>query len=544
MYIETSKQTEARHAAEELPGVTRPRKSAQLAVVRSSAVLPATVTEPRASRPLALPMPVVVERNTVFDGATTVPAEEASGLLRLLRQQPRRWMLFTSVIDALILVAALAVSVRLRYAGDPAAYDAASVHLAARGVLFAGAIVLCMLALGLYQVQTRDTPLGLFIRQLVGFGLGTALLVIIYYLMPSAYIGRGVFGIASALGLGGVAAWRIAVTNLMDTDALRRRILIFGAGERAAFIARRMRRRSDRQTFRVVGFVPVPGEPVRVPSEQLIEVRGTLCAWARQRQIDEIVVVPEDRRGSLPMDDLLECRQYGIEVSDLVRFLERESGKVKLTAPPSWLVFSEGFNASPLRKAIKRAFDLVAAALVLAASAPFMLLVALAIRLESGAGQPVLYFQDRVGERGRVFRLYKFRSMRTDAEAGGVARWASADDDRVTRVGRVIRKLRLDELPQLWNVLQGSMSLIGPRPERPQFVDELSRQIPYYTLRHCVKPGITGWAQLRYPYGSSVEDAAEKLTFDLYYVKNQNLKFDALIFLQTVEVVLFGRGAR
>jgi lipopolysaccharide/colanic/teichoic acid biosynthesis glycosyltransferase len=173
-----------------------------------------------------------------------------------------------------------------------------------------------------------------------------------------------------------------------------------------------------------------------------------------------------------------------------------------------------------------------------------MLLVALAIRLESGAGQPILYSQDRVGERGSIFRLYKFRSMRTDAEQGGIARWASKDDARVTRVGRVIRKLRLDELPQLWNVLNGSMSLIGPRPERPQFVAELSKSIPYYTLRHCVKPGLTGWAQLRYPYGASREDAEEKLTFDLFYVKNHNFRFDALIFLQTVEVVLFGRGAR
>jgi len=227
-----------------------------------------------------------------------------------------------------------------------------------------------------------------------------------------------------------------------------------------------------------------------------------------------------------------------------VRFLERESGKVKLTTPPSWLVFSAGFNVSPLRRASKRMFDVLSALLILALGWPLMLLAALAIRLESGPGQPILYCQERVGERGCVFRLYKFRSMRTDAEQGGVARWASRNDDRVTRVGRVLRKLRLDELPQLWNVLNGSMSLIGPRPERPQFVAELSKEIPYYTLRHCVKPGLTGWAQLRYPYGSSAEDAAEKLTFDLFYVKNHNLRFDALIFIQTVEVVLFGRGAR
>jgi len=194
--------------------------------------------------------------------------------------------------------------------------------------------------------------------------------------------------------------------------------------------------------------------------------------------------------------------------------------------------------------ASKRIFDIFAAALILMLSWPLMLLTALAIRIESGPRQPILYFQDRVGERGRVFRLVKFRSMRTDAECDGVARWASQNDARVTRVGRVIRKLRLDELPQLWNVLSGTMSFIGPRPERPEFVAALAKEIPYYTLRHCVKPGLTGWAQLRYPYGSSAEDAAEKLTFDLFYVKNHNFRFDALIFLQTVEVVLFGRGAR
>ena len=231
-------------------------------------------------------------------------------------------------------------------------------------------------------------------------------------------------------------------------------------------------------------------------------------------------------------------------VTDPVRFMERESGKVRLNALPSWLIFSAGFDGSPLRKVSKRAFDVVGAGLIFAMSWPLMLLVALAIRLESGPCAPILYSQERVGERGRVFRLYKFRSMCVDAESSGIAQWARQNDQRVTRVGRVIRKLRLDELPQLWNVLCGSMSLIGPRPERPQFVDELSRTIPYYSLRHCVKPGITGWAQLRYPYGASAEDAAEKLTFDLFYVKNQSLRFDALIFLQTVEIVLFGRGAR
>jgi len=197
-----------------------------------------------------------------------------------------------------------------------------------------------------------------------------------------------------------------------------------------------------------------------------------------------------------------------------------------------------------MRRSIKRTFDVVVAALVLLLAWPLMLGTALAIRLESGAGAPILYRQERVGEYGRPFPVIKFRSMRTDAEMDGVARWATQDDDRVTRVGRFIRKVRLDELPQLWNVLRGDMSIIGPRPERPQFVDEFNNCIRYYRLRHCVKPGLTGWAQLRYPYGSSLQDAEQKLNFDLFYVKNHNLVFDLSILLQTVEVVLFGRGAR
>jgi len=232
-------------------------------------------------------------------------------------------------------------------------------------------------------------------------------------------------------------------------------------------------------------------------------------------------------------------------VTELAEFFEREAGKIKMDLTnPSWLVFSDGFNISPVRRTVKRAFDVSMVALVLLVAWPFMLLTALAIRLESGWNAPILYRQERVGENGKSFPVIKFRSMRTDAERDGVARWATKNDDRVTRVGRFIRKTRLDELPQLWNVLRGDMSIIGPRPERPQFVDDFNARIRYYSLRHCVKPGLTGWAQLRYPYGSSFEDAEEKLKFDLFYVKNHNFVFDLAILVQTVEVVLFGRGAR
>jgi sugar transferase (PEP-CTERM system associated) len=460
-------------------------------------------------------------------------------MFRLLRQHASHWMAIIALIDGLLLLLAVGMASRVRYAADAAAYAEYSTHLFWRGVLFALVILLCECALGLYQAQSRETRLGVLVRQAVGFGIGTLLLTILYYLVPQAYIGRGVLGLAVVFGFGELALWRLLVSSLMDVELLKRRILVFGAGELATIVAR-----LNSRTFSIAGFVAVPGETVKVSAARVVAPGPTLHEWALARQIDEIVVVPDDRRGTLPMTELLECRQHGIGVTDLVRFLERESGKVRLGAPPSWLVFSDGFRVSSLRRASKRVFDIFAAALILMLSWPWMLLTALAIRIESGPGQPILYFQDRVGERGRVFRLVKFRSMRTDAERDGIARWASKDDARVTRVGRVIRKLRLDELPQLWNVLNGTMSFIGPRPERPEFVAGLAQEIPYYTLRHCVKPGLTGWAQLRYPYGSSAEDAAEKLTFDLFYVKNHNLRFDAMIFLQTVEVVLFGRGAR
>jgi sugar transferase (PEP-CTERM system associated) len=243
------------------------------------------------------------------------------------------------------------------------------------------------------------------------------------------------------------------------------------------------------------------------------------------------------------MEEMLACAQRGVGVTDLSSFFEREAGMVKLNVvDPSWLVFSGGFDHSMPRRLSKRFFDLVAAWALLLVAWPVMLMVALCVWLESGA--PVFYRQVRVGENGRGFELIKFRSMRTDAEKDGVARWASKDDDRSTRVGRFIRATRLDELPQLLNVLRGDMSFVGPRPERPQFVDMLSQEIRYYGIRHSVKPGLTGWAQLRYPYGASVRDAEEKLKFDLFYVKNQGLVFDLMIMLQTVEVVMFRRGAR
>lgn len=435
-----------------------------------------------------------------------------------------------------------ATHLRLR---TPEEFDQSVHFLPAQALLFAVLIMLGLGALGQYQTYMRASWFGLLARQAIGFGLGGFGLVVAYYVVPQAYVGRGVLGIALVIGFLAVTAFRAAFMRLVEIEAFKRRVLVLGAGERASLIHYRLRRRSDRRGFSVVGFVPSPGETVAIPAELLVTPEKPLREWAGLRRVDEIVVGVEDRRGSVLMEDLLECWQTGIVITDLTTFFEREAGRVQLSLThPSWLVYSGGFHATPLRLFTKRSFDLIASLTVLMLTWPLMLLVMLAIRIESGAGQPILYRQERVGMRGRTFWLVKFRSMRTDAELDGVARWARAGDERVTRVGRFTRKVRLDELPQLWNVLKGEMSFIGPRPERPQFVADLGRSISYYNLRHCLKPGLAGWAQLRYPYGASEDDAAEKLKYDLYYVKNHNLLFDLLIMIQTVEVVIFGTGAR
>ncbi len=466
-------------------------------------------------------------------------------MFRLFRQRALRWQLLLVALEFVLLVACVFGAVVVRYWSAPDIQLTFGHALRLRALLVALMVVLSMAALGLYQVHLRTDWLGRLTRQAVAFGLGGVALVVMYYAIPATYIGRGVLGIALILGYLAVTLLRVLFLQFVDADLFKRRVVMLGAGERAAEVLHKMRRRTDQRGFKILGFVPVGNDPVAVPVAALLRPDGPLCQWVQKLDVDEIVVGPDDRRGTLPVEALLDCKQNGVAVTELAEFVEREAGKIKMDLTnPSWLVFSEGFNISPLRRAIKRVFDVTVAALVLLLAWPFMLLTALAIRLESGPGAPVLYRQERVGENGKVFAVIKFRSMRTDAERDGVARWASKNDDRVTRVGRFIRKTRLDELPQLWNVLKGDMSIIGPRPERPQFVDDFNTRIRYYSLRHCVKPGLTGWAQLRYPYGSSEEDAEEKLKFDLFYVKNHNFVFDLAILIQTVEVVLFGRGAR
>jgi sugar transferase (PEP-CTERM system associated) len=318
-----------------------------------------------------------------------------------------------------------------------------------------------------------------------------------------------------------------------------------GTGSRAAKVAELERPHGNSDKFHVVGFLPLNGTGSGVDSSLILRENGSsLQAIAAKYAIDEIVVgVRDRRRGDMPMKDLLERKVNGTKVIDLPTFFERETGRVQLESVNlSWLIFSDGFPAGILKNMRKRMFDIAVSTLALLMTLPAIVLTAIAVWLESG--RPILYRQERIGVHGWTFKLLKFRSMRLDAEADGEPRWATPNDARCTRVGKVIRKFRFDELPQLINVIKGDMSFVGPRPERPAFVKDLSKELSYYSYRHTVKPGITGWAQVHYPYGASVEDAKEKLQYDLYYIKNRSLFLDFIILAQTTHIVLFGKGAR
>lgn len=321
------------------------------------------------------------------------------------------------------------------------------------------------------------------------------------------------------------------------------RVLIVGTGKEAMSIAADLRS-PGRAHRSVIGFYPAGSEDEVAAGEKVFSRDASVSSIVKRMQVDEVIVaVREQRGGALPMDQLLECRLQGTPVLDLAGFYERAKGQVPTESlKASWLVYGHGFVQGPVRTAVKRAFDIVSSATLLTLASPVMLVTALLIKLDSPG--PVIYRQERVGLGGRGFMCLKFRSMRTDAERDGVARWATKNDARVTRVGAFIRKCRIDELPQLISVLKGEMSLVGPRPERPSFVEQLRGQIPFYDIRHSVKPGVTGWAQVRYSYGASVEDARRKHEFDLYYVKNNSLFLDILVLIETVSVVLFREGAQ
>ena len=396
-------------------------------------------------------------------------------------------------------------------------------------------------ATGLYHRRQRNRFIGVLVRVGVAIVAGSAVVGLVSYLLPDAAVPRSVL-VASGLVSGVLLSFaRFVFEHVVDEERFKSLVLVLGAGNRAMSLAR-LRRRSDQRGYRVHGYIAMQGDAVAVPPEELMEAPANLLAYCREHDIDEVVVGMDDRRTSFPVGDLLDCRLAGIGVIELIDFLERETGRVRLdVVNPSWMIFSGGFAHHPVQLAVKRALDIGASLVLLAFAWPILLLAMLAIKLEDGLLAPVFYRQTRVGLDGKPFDVLKLRSMRTDAEKAG-AQWAVKGDPRVTRVGNFCRITRIDELPQIINVLRGDMAFVGPRPERPPFVDRLSEMIPYYRERHCMKPGITGWAQLCYPYGASDHDSAQKLEYDLYYVKNHSLVFDLMILMQTVEVVLWGRG--
>lgn len=428
--------------------------------------------------------------------------------------------------------------------GMPAAGGPES-RIATQSLLFAGLMFLCMTAMGLYNARQRSRLAGLLARVAASVIAGTMLGAVIFYLFPNMQMTRAALLYAALAAFLGSAVARIIFDKFADEVVFKRRVLVYGAGKRALSIAR-LRRRSDRRGFVPVGYVPADGDDTDgVPPGEIIQSSESLLEICRRLRVDEIVVAMDDRRRQFPMDQLLECRLDGLEIIELISFLERETGKVRLDVlNPSWMIFSEGFRQGRINSSFERAFDLLASTILLIVALPVMILTVLAIKITEGPRASIFYGQVRVGQYGRPFKVLKFRSMREDAEQDGKPQWAQKNDNRVTRVGAFIRLTRIDELPQIINVLRGEMSFVGPRPERPEFVAQLNERIPYYRERHSIKPGITGWAQLCYPYGSSEQDAAEKLQYDLFYVKNHSLLFYLAIILQTVEVIVWGKGAR
>jgi sugar transferase (PEP-CTERM system associated) len=456
----------------------------------------------------------------------------------------RRFFLIASETALLLIVALVAAYIRL---GGDASWEIFHRQGGLKLLLLTLVIQLAFYLFDLYDLPAASSYRGVLANLAKALGAATVLLSLLFYALPVLELGRGVFLLNLALAFVAVAAWRRAVAWGAGHPQLgvRERVLILGSGSQAIEVARATLERRG-AGFHVVGFVS--SEPALVGKSlinpSVIGLTQEIGSIVERHEVDRIVVAVEDRRGKFPTEELLNLSLSGrVAVEESAGFYERLTGKIASEMlRPSWLIFSRGSRFSSVARHARRVLNAGLAAAGLVVSLPVMLLVAIAVKLDSRG--PVFYTQVRVGKNGRNFKIIKFRSMRADAETASGPVWAEQSDPRVTRVGRVIRKLRLDELPQFINVLRGDMNFVGPRPERPVFVERLSEIIPYYSQRHLVKPGLTGWAQIKYPYGSSVEDAIEKLRFDLYYIKNQSLLLDAGIIFETVKTVLFGRGSR
>ncbi len=412
--------------------------------------------------------------------------------------------------------------------------------------LFATTLSISMAGIGLYRRNLGLTEYELLSRTSVAFSVSILILVTVYYISPDFIIARSILVYALIISLIGMLICRYIFNKLAGKSILQKKILLIGSGNNANKI---LNNKSGyiHKGFDIIGCFSTTQEKIIVPTHNILNAdddNKTIIDIVYQHKINEIVIALDDRRTSMPVNELLDCKISGIKIIDLLSFYEREKAYLDLeNLKPSWMVFSDGFAQSGLRTIIKRLVDISASFMLLVLALPVMLLTVLAICLESGIRAPIIYRQTRVGENNQNFDVLKFRSMKTDAEAQGI-QFAKVNDTRITKVGNFIRKARIDELPQIFNVFKGDMSFVGPRPERPVFVEEFKKNIPYYRERHRIKPGITGWAQLCYPYGENEYDAIQKLQYDLYYVKNYSLFLDLTIIIHTVEVVLWGKGAR
>ncbi len=418
------------------------------------------------------------------------------------------------------------------------------IYLFVYSLVFALLNQLTSLALGLYNSKLRVNFRGVIRRVLMCVAVAFFILTIINLLYGQSSLPVEVLAVASIFSFVFISLFRYLTFQIDFFGFNKRVVLVLGAGDRASIIERRMRRDVDRQNFSVHGYIVMNGDAKEgIKYETRINLESSLVNYSLKHHIDEIVVASDERRNNIPVDELFACKIRGIEITEILDFIERETGQISVNLIyPSWIIYSNGFaSLNYLRNTLDWIFNAAMAIVLFTFTWPIMLLTAILIKLDEGFTAPIFYSQERVGLDGEPFNIIKFRSMRLDAEKFG-AQMASENDPRITKIGNVLRKYRIDELPQIYNVIRGDMGFVGPRPERPQFVQSLIKNIPYYNERHNVKPGLTGWAQLKYPYGATEADSLEKLKYDLYYIKHRSFLLDLLILVRTVEIVLFGKG--
>ncbi len=397
----------------------------------------------------------------------------------------------------------------------------------------------------LYEFKPGDNPVEMAIRLVQSIGITSIVLAVVYFLFPEVIIGRWIFFASLLVLILFLASWRILYAYILGKRIFTEKALLIGDGDLAMDIMKEIKTRREisydircliAKEQKEAIQAQFDGIPIRYGFDEI-------CNIAEVEQVSSIIVALEQKRGVMPYDELLNCKTRGISIIDGESFYERITGKLLIEKiHPSWFIYSDGFVKSPTLRVAKRVVELITSAILLVIFSPLVIILAVAVKLDSAG--PLLFSQERVGEDGKTIKIFKFRSMITDAEKVTGPVWASDDDPRITRVGKIIRKLRLDELPQLFNVLRGDISFVGPRPERAFFVEKLLKTIPYYKERFTVKPGVTGWAQIKYPYGATEKDALEKLKYDLYYIKNMSLVMDLMVIFHTVKTVLLGRGSR